>query len=865
MNVASLLSDSLSNDAATRQNATAALEHASATNYPAYMVMLAAELANERGELMTRNAAGIALKNALSARDVQRQQEYEARWLNLPAEPKNQVKQDALRTLASPTRAAGVSAQVIAAIAAVELPNHQWPELIQGLLGYVNDPSNANLRVSALQTIGYICETIRPEVLAMRANEILTAVVHGARKDEPSADVQLAAINALYNSLEFVRENFEREGERNYIMQVVCEATQNPSVPVQVAAFECLVRIMGLYYDKMSFYMERALFGLTVLGMKNPEESVALQAVEFWSTVCEEEIDLSIEEAEAMEYGEHPENESKYFAKIALPEIMPVILQLLTRQEDDADEDEWNVSMAAGTCLGLLSQAVCDAIVQQALPFIEVNIKNPDWHYREAAVMAFGSILDGPDPTALAPLVAQALPIMIDMMRDADIHVRDTTAWTLGRICELLTNTIKPDTHLRPLVMALVAGLEDSPRIVTNCCWSLMNLGDQLSLMFSENEAPPATSVISPYFQGIVEALLRVTERNSNENNFRTSAYEAITTYVARSAVDTLPVVSTVVITVLSRMESLLSVQSELLGADDRNNWNDLQGNLASVVISVTRRLGREIAPLAERIMTIVLQLMQSTARSVQNNPVVEDCFLIAGTLASALERDFERFLPPFIPFLETALRAHEDTQLCTVAIGIVGDIARALGEGSAAYAGGFMGLLLENLRSDVLARSVKIPILACFGDIALATGAHFEPYLDTVVGVLRQAGMVQSNALDYEMLEYVHSLREGILDAYVGIVSGLKPTEKKLILVPHVPAMLDLIQRTLADEERPDSVAKLAIGLLGDIADAFPNGQVKDYLLADWITSALKVKGRARDLKTTVRWAKEMVKRATQ
>jgi len=47
--------------------------------------------------------------------------------------------------------------------------------------------------------------------LALRANEILTAVIHGARKDEPSADVQLSAIHALYNSLEFVRQNFERE------------------------------------------------------------------------------------------------------------------------------------------------------------------------------------------------------------------------------------------------------------------------------------------------------------------------------------------------------------------------------------------------------------------------------------------------------------------------------------------------------------------------------------------------------------------------------------------------------------------------------------------------------------------------------
>lgn len=45
-------------------------------------------------------------------------------------------------------------------------------------------------------------------------------------------------------------------------MQVVCEATQSSDVNVQVAAFECLVRIMQIYYDKMRFYMEKALFGV---------------------------------------------------------------------------------------------------------------------------------------------------------------------------------------------------------------------------------------------------------------------------------------------------------------------------------------------------------------------------------------------------------------------------------------------------------------------------------------------------------------------------------------------------------------------------------------------------------------------------
>lgn len=47
------------------------------------------------------------------------------------------------------------------------------------------------------------------------------------RKEEPSDHVRLAACNALLNSLEFTRSNFDKENERNYIMQIICEATQS--------------------------------------------------------------------------------------------------------------------------------------------------------------------------------------------------------------------------------------------------------------------------------------------------------------------------------------------------------------------------------------------------------------------------------------------------------------------------------------------------------------------------------------------------------------------------------------------------------------------------------------------------------------
>ena len=107
------------------------------------------------------------------------------------------------------------------------------------------------------------------------------------------------------------------------------------------------------------------------------------------------------------------------------------------------------------------------------------------------------------------------------------------------------------------------------------------------------------------------------------------------------------------------------------------------------------------------------------------------------------------------MPYLYPALKAHEDTQLCTVAVGVIGDISRALGEHSSQYSNAFMSVLLENLQSDVLNRNVKISILSCFGDIALAIGSDFEPYLATTMGVLTQAGAVQPSPVSSWVLEH--------------------------------------------------------------------------------------------------------------
>ena len=66
--------------------------------------------------------------------------------------------------------------------------------------------------------------------------------------------------------------------------------------------------------------------------MKSDIPEVALQGIEFWSNVCDEEINLDIEESEATELGEPIQHTNYAYAKGALNYLVPILMEKLTQQ-----------------------------------------------------------------------------------------------------------------------------------------------------------------------------------------------------------------------------------------------------------------------------------------------------------------------------------------------------------------------------------------------------------------------------------------------------------------------------------------------------------------------------------------------------
>ncbi|KRY33121.1 Importin subunit beta-1 [Trichinella spiralis] len=911
------------------------LHSCSEANLGSFAKNLSELLTNASEQAFIRQAAGLQLKNVLIAKDVNVRSERLQKWESIPIEVRTAVKLNVLNSLGTETVRPSIAAQCVASIAYAEFPMNHWPECIPKLATNVTAAdSSENTKSSSLESLGYICSDLNPTVLRPFADQILTAIIHGMQKNEKSEYVRLVATNALSDSLEFIATNFEREfttyfceklltisillfqtflsacctrcnlsamdcvrltTERNVIMQVICETTQSANESLKVAALQCLVKVMSLYYQHMEYYMPAALFSISVEAMKSSNQDVALQGIEFWSNVCDEELALASDEEEAKEKGKTLEVVCRNYAKQALPYVMPILLETLARQVDNDDDDEWVPAKAAGVCIMLLAQCVGDDIVAHAMPFITKNIASTDWHFRDASVMAFviaciqlltcffaiGSILDGPNVKILKPAVAQALPFLLTLTKDPETAVRDTTAWCIGRICDLVKEVVVEESMLASLLPALIEALQQEPRVASNICWALSSLTSavyEVSLQQTPHGEQPATYVLSPCFAGLVEQLLQTADRtDAYQSNLRIAAYESLMSLIKDSPKDCYTVVQNTLLVILKRLNDLLQMEPNLQSANERSQFYDIEGLLCAMLMTVVRRMtAQDLQRIADPIMNCLLQIMKNSCER-EGGGAMEDALLASASFAegddvdllghvSGLGDSFQKYMTMFFPYVLIALKNREEYQVCSAAVGVCDDLSRVLKDRFAPYVPELMQLLYEILADASVEKSVKPNVLSLFGDIAMALENNFNPYLNLVTQALASALNTEMNEDDYYQMEYVLNLRENCIVAFTGLLHGLKGNRESLdFLRPFVLQFINNADKLILCEFASEEMLTSFCGMVGDVITVYgttilPN--LNQRVLSEVLGRGRRVK-KVKSRSVAV-WATEELKKNT-
>ncbi|KAG2630115.1 hypothetical protein PVAP13_3KG494000 [Panicum virgatum] len=432
-------------------------------------------------------------------------------------------------------------------------------------------------------------------------------------------------------------------------------------------------------------------------------------------------------------------------------------------------------------------------------------------------------------------------------------NVKQATLETLGYLCEEVSPDAVDQDQVNKILTAVVQGMNASEvnsdvrlaatRALYNALgFAQVNFSNDMERDYSMKDVPNvaekacgalyflaqgyvdagSASPLSPFFQDIVQNLLMVTHReDAGESRLRTAAYETLNEVVRCSTEETAPIVMQLVPVIM--MELHQTLETEKLSTDEREKRSELQGLLCGCLQVIIQKLGGmestkySFLQYADQMMDLFLRVF-----ACRNATVHEEAMLAIGALAYAAGPNFAKYMTQFYQYLEMGLQNFEEYQVCAITVGVVGDLCRALEDKILPFCDGIMTQLLKDLSSNQLHRSVKPPIFSCFGDIALAIGENFEKYLIYAMPMLQSAADLSAHttATDDEMLDYTNQLRNGILEAYSGILQGFKSSPKTQLLMPYAPHILQFLDALYNGKDMDDTVMKTAIGVLGDLAD---------------------------------------------
>jgi len=251
------------------------------------------------------------------------------------------------------------------------------------------------------------------------------------------------------------------------------------------------------------------------------------------------------------------------------------------------------------------------------------------------------------------------------------------------------------------------------------------------------------------------------------------------------------------------------------------------------------------------------------------NSDLHEEAFMIVSAIAITIGHDFVKYMGDFNECLYLGLNNTQEYQVCQAAVGVVGDIARAIKGQLMPYCDKILHFLLQNLGKPELNKSIKPIIITCIGDIAVAIGSLFNKHFEVVMNMLKQAGdtVIQANLAEAEdkeeLIEYLNALRESIFEAYTGIFVSLVSSKTADKIWPHlINTILPLVNNVYADQYHSEEVAAAAIGLLGDIASSLGQ-RVRSTLSQPLIIRLIeetKLKASLQETKSTCDFAKKVI-----
>lgn len=144
----------------------------------------------------------------------------------------------------------------------------------------------------------------------------------------------------------------------------------------------------------------------------------------------------------------------------------------LDDEDDEFDDDDfldemstdWNLRKCAAAALDVLAVRFTGDLLTVLLGPLKEKLWSTDWLQRESGILALGALAEG-CIEAIEPHLTTLVPYLINMLNDTRPLVRSITCWTLGRYASWTTQPISDD-HKQQYFIPTMEGVS----------WSLLRI-----------------------------------------------------------------------------------------------------------------------------------------------------------------------------------------------------------------------------------------------------------------------------------------------------------------------------------------------------------------------------------------------------
>uniref|UniRef100_H3AW35 Transportin-1 n=1 Tax=Latimeria chalumnae TaxID=7897 RepID=H3AW35_LATCH len=706
-----------------------------------YLIFVLTKLKSE--DEPTRSLSGLILKNNVKAH-----------FHNFPNGVTSFIKSECLKNIgdSSPLIRATVEGILITTIASQgELQN--WPDLLPKLCGLL-DSEDYNTCEGAFGALQKICEDsaeiLDSDVLDRPLNIMIPKFLQFFKHNSPKIRSHaIACVNqfiisrtqALMLHIDAFMENLFvlAADEESEVRKNVCRA---------------LVMLLEVRMDRLLPHMHN-IIEYMLQRTQDQDESVALEACEFWLTLAEQpickdvlcghltklipilvngmkysEIDIillkgDVEEDEAVPDSEQDIRPRFHRSRTVAQQHENDGVEEEDDDDDDLDDDDtisdWNLRKCSAAALDVLANVFRDELLPHILPLLKELLFHPDWAIKESGILVLGAIAEAQGcMQGMIPYLPELIPHLILCLSDKKALVRSITCWTLSRYAHWVVSQ-PPDTYLKPLMTELLKRILDSNKRVQEAACSA----------FATLEEEACTELV-PYLAYILDTLV-----------FAFSKYQHKNLLILYDAIGTL---ADSVGHHLNKPEYIQMLMPPLI-----QKWNMLKDEdkdlfpLLECLSSVATALQSGFLPYCEPVYQRCVKLVQNTLTQVlchnaqpeQYESPDKDFMIVALDLLSGLAEGLGGNIEQLVArsnILQLMYQCMQDKmpEVRQSSFALLGDLTKACFQHVKPCIADFMPVLGTNLNPEFI--SVCNNATWAIGEISIQMGLEMQPYVALVL-----------------------------------------------------------------------------------------------------------------------------------